>query len=103
MSSVAASAGLPGRLCYSVAKAGIEALTRVLAVEWAPAGIRVNAVAPAWTETALVQKAVAMGTVSIDGITRHIPLNRLALPEEIAGAVYYLGAEATFVTGQRCW
>jgi NAD(P)-dependent dehydrogenase (short-subunit alcohol dehydrogenase family) len=100
ITSVAAFAGLPGRLAYSVAKAGLSALTRVLATEWASEGIRVNAVAPAWTETALVHRAVEIGTVSIEQIARRIPLNRLARPEEVASAVYYLAAEASFVTGQ---
>ena len=101
IASIAAFVALPQTLAYSVAKAGIMALTRVLAVEWAPDGIRVNAVAPAWTETALVQHAVEIGTVSRESITRRIPMNRLAQPEEVANTVYFLCSDGGgFVTGQ---
>ncbi len=101
IASIAAFVALPHTLAYSVAKAGLMALTRVLAVEWAPDGIRVNAVAPAWTETALVQHAVEIGTVSRESITRRIPMNRLAKPEEAASAVYFMASDGGgFVTGQ---
>lgn len=89
---------------YDVAKAGIDALTRYIAVEYGPIGIRANAVAPGAVRTALVQRvirdspdsAVAEREMSI----QH-PLERIGEPEEIAAAVSWLiSSEASFVTGQ---
>lgn len=89
---------------YDVAKAGIDALTRYIAVEYGPIGIRANAVAPGAVRTSLVQRvirdspdsAVAEREMSI----QH-PLERIGEPEEIAAAVSWLiSSEASFVTGQ---
>lgn len=100
ISSIAVRVGLPGRLAYSVSKAGLEALTRVLAVEWAPDGIRVVGVAPGFTETA--------NRVFVDGkeITREafaqaVPLKRTGRPEEQASVVVFLASErASYINGQ---
>ncbi len=101
VSSVAASLGLPGRLSYATAKAGIEGLTRTLAVEWARDGIRVNAVAPGWTMTPPVAEAIASGVVSEDNLLAHIPMGRLAMPAEIARAIVFLAtSESSYVSGQ---
>lgn len=88
---------LEGHIAYSVAKAGLVGLTRALARELGPR-VRVNAVAPgaiAWPETG----ELADRSVQAE-ILRRTPLNRIGGPEDIAAAVYYLIAEATFVTGQ---
>ena len=61
ISSVAATVGIPKRASYSAAKGAIEALTRVLAVEWAEAGIRVNAVAPGYTMTKRMEGTISSG------------------------------------------
>lgn len=98
-SSVAQNFGWPGRLPYAVAKSGISALVRTLAVEWAPRGIRVNAVAPGYVDTPLVRAAVASGDLKEDVLALHA-LERLAQPEEIAKvALFLLSDEASFVTG----
>jgi len=101
VASVAAFVGLPGRGPYTAAKAGLLGLTRVMAVELAPTGIRVNAVAPGFTRTGLVDQALRDGSLREEWMTDRVPMGRLATPEEIAGAVRYLaGDEAAFITGQ---
>ncbi len=101
IASGAAFNGLPGRAAYSVAKAGLLALTRVMAVELAPVGVRVNAVAPGFTRTGLVNQALDDGSLQEDWMVERVPLGRLAEPEEIARVVRFLaGADASFVTGQ---
>jgi NAD(P)-dependent dehydrogenase (short-subunit alcohol dehydrogenase family) len=101
ISSITARIGLPKRLSYVVSKAGIEALTRVLAVEWAPDGIRVNAVAPGFTLTQSMDDAVKKGITSPEKLIAAIPLRRLAVPKEIAEAVYFLSSsKASYITGQ---
>jgi len=99
-SSVAQQFGWPGRLPYAVAKSGISGLTRTLAVEWAPLGIRVNAVAPGYVDTPMISAAIASGQLTQDVRALHA-LNRLASAEEIAKvALFLLSDEASFVTGE---
>lgn len=101
VASVAAFNGLPGRAAYAAAKAGLLALTRVMAVELAPAGVRVNAVAPGFTRTGLVNQALHDGSLQEDWMIERVPMGRLADPDEIAQVVRFLaGDESSFVTGQ---
>ena len=86
-----------GEAVYEASKAAVHALTRACAVELAPRGIRVNAVAPGWVETDM--------TAGIEddlraAYVRGVPLGRFGRPEEIADAVLFLaGAEASGITG----
>jgi len=101
IASIAAHVGIPGRLSYSAAKGAIEAMTRVLAVEWAQDGIRVNAVAPGYTSTELVQRAIGSGRLDPDELIARVPLHRLADPFEIASVILFLSTSASsFITGQ---
>jgi NAD(P)-dependent dehydrogenase (short-subunit alcohol dehydrogenase family) len=100
ISSIAGSAGLPRRNAYGAAKAGIASMTRSMAGEWAGSGVRVNAVAPGYVETALLKTLIDNG--SIDGLKmrRRIPMGRLAKPEEIASAILFLcSPAASYITG----
>jgi NAD(P)-dependent dehydrogenase (short-subunit alcohol dehydrogenase family) len=102
VSSIAAHGGFSQRASYCAAKAGIEGLTRALAVEWAPHGIRVNAVAPGHTWTPLFARAVETGQVpNLEARIARIPLGRLGSPEEIAAAIAFLASPAaSYVNGQ---
>jgi 3-oxoacyl-[acyl-carrier protein] reductase len=87
---------------YTVSKAGVDALTRVLAKEEGPNGIRVNAIAPGPIATDMFAQARAvMGTERADAFVKSIPLGRTGRPEEIASAVRFLVSEAaSYLTGQ---
>src|SRR5712692_4051085 len=87
---------------YTVSKAGVDALTRVLAKEEGPNGIRVNAIAPGPIETDMFAQARAlMGPERADAFVKSIPLGRTGRPEEIASAVRFLVSEAaSYLTGQ---
>lgn len=101
VASIAERFGMPRRLPYGVSKAGIAALTRGLAAEWAPEGVRVNAVAPGYVETELVRHAFEMGHIDRDAILAKIPLGRLAEPRSIGDAVTFLASDrADYLTGQ---
>jgi NAD(P)-dependent dehydrogenase (short-subunit alcohol dehydrogenase family) len=100
ISSIAGLTGLPRRNAYGAAKAGIAAMTKSMACEWAADGIRVNAVAPGFVATALVKKLEADGFVDTPRLNRRIPMGRLARPEEIAQAIYFLSSPAaSYIAG----
>ncbi|MGE3709330.1 MAG: SDR family NAD(P)-dependent oxidoreductase [Hyphomicrobiaceae bacterium] len=100
LSSVAGVVGIPARTAYSAAKAGIAMMTRVLACEWAAHGIRVNAVAPGYVRTPLVNGLIDGGTIDAGRIERRTPMGRLARPEEIASVIAFLASEeASYITG----
>ena len=94
LSSIAGLTGLPKRNAYSAAKAGVLALTRAMACEWASGGLRVNAVAPAFVETALVRKLAEAGRVDLPSLRRRTPIGRLIAAEEVAAAVAFLLSDA---------
>lgn len=92
--------GLYPNAAYHATKGGLVNLTRALAVEWAPRGIRVNAVAPGFVETALTQKLLSDRDMAAAVVAR-TPLGRLARPDEVAAAILFLASDAaSMVTGQ---
>ena len=103
LASVLATRALPGRVAYAAAKHGVVGVTRVLAVEWAGRPIRVNAVAPSWTDTPLIRDQLAAGTLDLEVLDR-VPMGRLAQVEDVVGAiVFLLGDKASFITGQTLY
>lgn len=100
ISSVAAHRAEPGLGAYGVAKAGIEALTRVLAVELAQHNVQVNAVAPAMVKTGF--SAAFWSNEDIhQKIISAVPAGRLAEPSDVAHAVLFLASDAAdYITGQ---
>src|SRR5262245_38392192 len=84
---------------YSASKGGIAQLTKSLAIAWAPHGVRVNAIAPGWIETALTAPLLA-DPAKRDAITARTPLGRWGQPADIAGAALFLASPAAaFITG----
>jgi NAD(P)-dependent dehydrogenase (short-subunit alcohol dehydrogenase family) len=100
LSSTFARSAVAERAPYAASKAGLEQLTRALAVEWAARGITVNCVAPGATLTES-RRAVLGDEETAARRIAQIPLGRLGAPEDVAGAVLLLASEAGgFVTGQ---
>ena len=101
VASISAFVGIPGRAAYCATKAGVVALTRVLAVEWAARGVRVNAVAPGYVGTPMVEQALEAGLLAADELADRTPVGRVASPAEIADTVVFLASPAArYVTGQ---
>jgi NAD(P)-dependent dehydrogenase (short-subunit alcohol dehydrogenase family) len=91
--------GIAGRSVYGISKAGLIQMTRMLAIEWAPHNIRVNAVAPTTVMTESRQQLLNDPTARANALSR-IPSGRFATPEEVAAAVVYLASPtAGSVTG----
>lgn len=100
MASQAALVSLDRHVAYNSSKAGILAMTKVLACEWAEFGIQVNAISPTVILTELGKKAWA-GEVG-EAMKKKIPAGRFGYPEEVAGAAVYLASQAAdLVTGSN--
>ncbi len=98
--SINGSVAFPQRLAYCVSKAGVNMLTKVLAIEWAARGVRVNCLAPGYVETPFIQGLAAKGILDTRKLAQRTPMGRLGTPEEIADAAVFLaGDESSFITG----
>ena len=100
--SVVASVGLVDRAVYSASKGAVLALTRAMAVDELPYGIRVNCVSPGTVSSPWVERTVAAlpdPEAGFEALRRRQPLGRMVSCEEVAAAVVYLAADETFTTG----
>ena len=90
----------PERLGYVVSKHGISAMAKALALEWSPHGLRVNALAPGYVRTALLDDLIERGRVDAEALVAHTPLRRFVSIEEVAKmAAFLVSDEASATTG----
>ena len=100
ISSVNGILAAPRRAAYCASKAAVNELTKVLAIEWADRKIRVNAIAPGYVRTELVEDVINKGAISLDAILRRTPQGRIGEVEDIASlAVYIASEESAYMTG----
>jgi 3-oxoacyl-[acyl-carrier protein] reductase len=99
ISSIYSLISRSGRGAYAASKAGLNGLTRTAALEYAEAGVLVNAVCPGFVETDLTRQNNT--PAQIEALRQQVPLKRLGVPDDIASVVFYLASEQnTFITGQ---
>ena len=100
ISSMASQYGIPKVIAYSASKGAIESMTRAMAVELAPFGIRVNCVAPGFIKTKMSAKALDNDPERKNKVLSRTPMGILGEPSDIADAVYYFALnESKFTTG----
>lgn len=100
ISSMAAQYGIPKVIAYSAAKTGIEGMTRAMATELSPLGIRINCVAPGFIKTDMSAKALDADPERKHKVFSRTPMARMGEPEDVADAVYFLSsAGAKYITG----
>lgn len=99
ISSQTGSVGLPQRAAYCSSKAGVNLLTKVLAIEWAKYNIHVNAIAPTFVETPFTKPMFEKDGFR-EYVLENIPLGRVGKPQDVVGGVIYLASDASdLVTG----
>ena len=100
MSSIFGHVALPNQLAYASSKGGVEQMTKVMALEWAKSGVRVNAIAPTYFGTEMV-KQILQDKERFDFINDRTPMGRWGEIKEIEGLVVFLASSASdFITGQ---
>ena len=100
ISSISGLRGAPRRALYAASKAALDGMTRALAMEYGPRGIRANTVAPGVVETDMWRENLAKPGVA-DAVLGVIPTRRLSTPEEVADAVVFLASDASrAITGE---
>ena len=100
ISSMAAQYGLPGVISYTASKTAIDGMTRAMAVELSPLGIRVNAIAPGFIFTKMSSAALDSDPQRKQKVLSRTPMGKLGMPEDVANAAFFLASdESSFLTG----
>jgi NAD(P)-dependent dehydrogenase (short-subunit alcohol dehydrogenase family) len=100
ISSIRGFSPNPGRIAYCAAKAAVLMMTRVAAGEWAPYGVRANAVAPGVQKTPMWDSDVATGAIDEEAYLRIVPAGRLGDPNDVGEAVVFLSSgHASYING----
>ncbi len=100
ISSMAAQYGIPKVIAYSASKSAVDGMTKAMAVELSPHGIRVNAVAPGFIFSAMTDKALNSDPERKAKVLGRTPMGYMGQPEDIAEAVYFLSSDAAkYITG----
>jgi NAD(P)-dependent dehydrogenase (short-subunit alcohol dehydrogenase family) len=102
ISSIRGFSSNPGRIGYCAAKAAVLMMTRVAAAEWAPFGVRANAIAPGVQHTPMWDRDAARGAVDEEAILKVLPAGRLGEPSEVGKlAVFLCSDEAAYINGSN--
>lgn len=100
ITSMAAIYGIPKVTAYSASKTGLLGLTRALAVDLSPHGIRVNAIAPGFIDSPMLRKAFDSDPERANRVLERTPMKKLGAPEDVAGAALFLASDVSkFITG----
>lgn len=100
ISSIRGLTSNPGRVAYCAAKAAVVMMTRVAAAEWAPFGVRANAIAPGVQQSPMWERDVARGVESEEALLAVLPARRLGQPWEVGRLVVYLSSsDASYING----
>jgi len=103
MSSILGKVGLPNQVAYASSKGGVDQLTKVMALEWAKGGVRVNSIGPTYFETELVTQ-IRDDPERFNFINERTPMGRWGHLPELEGIVIFLAAPASdFITGQTIY
>jgi NAD(P)-dependent dehydrogenase (short-subunit alcohol dehydrogenase family) len=103
MSSILGTVGLPHQVAYASSKGGVDQMTKVMAIEWARQGVRVNAIGPTYFETELVTQ-IRNDPERFNFINERTPMGRWGYLPELEGAVIFLASPASdFITGQTIY
>ncbi|MBN2032512.1 MAG: glucose 1-dehydrogenase [Deltaproteobacteria bacterium] len=103
MSSILGAVALPNQLAYASSKGGVDQMTKVMALEWAKKGVRVNAIGPTYFETELVAQ-LRNDPERFHFINERTPMGRWGYPPELEGIVIFLASRASdFITGQTIY
>ena len=103
MSSILGAVGLPNQVAYAASKGGVDQMTKVMAIEWAPKGLRVNAIGPTYFETELVAQ-IRNDPERFKFINERTPMGRWGHLSELEGIVIFLASPASdFITGQTIY
>lgn len=100
ISSMASRYGIPKVVAYTAAKSAIEGMTRALAVEWSPRGVRVNCIAPGFIKTAMSSKALDSDSERKRKVLSRTPVGKLGEPGDVANAALFLASsQSKYITG----